>query len=474
MITVSYKCARWNSARSWMDCAWSAKVLGIEPVSNALINNHINTLRRTNMETSPQTAVSSDDIRSRLQNLQARLSRDGIVKVLPEPTTVSILLDIASVRFIVTWSDAGVVVKTTVSDADHWDFGFTVPESAWNEFAKPEPSPYNNTAQAIVAQFGMNIVSGDKVKWAQYTPFVERILFCLKPERDRGVAPRLPRKSAIKATYLTIDYGGREYRIYYEEAGSGIPMVCLHTNGSDSRQYKYMLEDPELQADFRMIAFDMPWCGRSKPPLGHRSERFQMTVDYYIGIIREFIKALGLDKPVLIGCSLGGDIILVIAGLISEEFRALCCLEGVLGANPKTPPRRAPWTRHMEVDHSMFLSTSVAGLMSPTSPQDMQDDVLWEYAQGGPGEYNGGAAMLADAMKSGVVKKLGKSKCPLYVFSGDYDYSAPPEMAKEAADRLGGEFVHLVNMGHFPMCEDPIKFKTYLMPVLTKIKKQKP
>ncbi len=54
--------------------------------------------------------------------------------------------------------------------------------------------------------------------------------------------------------------------------------------------------------------------------------------------------------------------------------------------------------------------------------------------------------MLADALKSGVAKTLGKTKCPLYVFSGDYDYSASPEMSKQVADQLGGEFVHSVNM----------------------------
>ncbi len=171
------------------------------------------------MKTSPRTAISleaqkenSQTVIKRLQSLQARLARDGIVTALPSPTTVSILLDIASVRFIVTWSDAGVAVKTTVSDADRWDFGFTVPESAWNEFAKPEPSPLNNTAQAMVAQFGEAIISGDKVKWAQYAPFLERILFCLKPERDRGVAPRLPRNSAIKATYGKRNFVGRDWR----------------------------------------------------------------------------------------------------------------------------------------------------------------------------------------------------------------------------------------------------------------------
>ncbi len=50
----------------------------------------------------------------------------------------------------------------------------------------------------------------------------------------------------------------------------------------------------------------------------------------------------------------------------------------------------------------------------------------------------------------------------------------PPELGKEAADLLGGEFIHMANKGHFPMCEDPIGFKSYLMPVLAKIKQRKP
>jgi hypothetical protein len=45
----------------------------------------------------------------------------------------------------------------------------------------------------------------------------------------------------------------------------------------------------------------------------------------------------------------------------------------------------------------MSLSTLVAGLMSmsPSSPQDLQDDVLREYGQAGPGVYNGDGAMVS-------------------------------------------------------------------------------
>ena len=87
-------------------------------------------------------------------------------------------------------------MSTTASDIspapdinDSWDFGFTVPASAWEEFAKVSPAPSHNTAQALVAQFGDGLIAGDRVKWAQYAPFLERILSCLKPTRDRGQVP---------------------------------------------------------------------------------------------------------------------------------------------------------------------------------------------------------------------------------------------------------------------------------------------
>ena len=117
----------------------------------------------------------------------------------------------------------------------------------------------------------------------------------------------------------------------------------------------------------------------------------------------------------------------------------------------------------------MFLSTWVAGLMSPGSPQDLQDDVLWEYGQSGPGVYNGDGAMVSSLQAIGPT--LTGAQCPLYVFSGDYDYSATPELSKAAAEQLNGEFIQMTGKGHFPMAEDPVGFKQYLLPVLDKIKR---
>ena len=43
--------------------------------------------------------------------------------------------------------------------------------------------------------------------------------------------------------YLRLDIAGKPHRLYVEEAGEGIPLVCLHTAGADSRQYRGLLND---------------------------------------------------------------------------------------------------------------------------------------------------------------------------------------------------------------------------------------
>ena len=70
----------------------------------------------------------------------------------------------------------------------------------------------------------------------------------------------------ITGRYVWVPYNGTEYRIFFEEAGQGIPMVCLHTAGTDSREWRHQLCDPAINANFRVIAIDIPRHGKSIPP----------------------------------------------------------------------------------------------------------------------------------------------------------------------------------------------------------------
>ena len=76
------------------------------------------------------------------------------------------------------------------------------------------------------------------------------------------------RSSRSSAAISTCEIDGVDYRIFFEEAGAGIPLLCLHTAGADSRQYRHLLNDRAVTNRYRVIAFDLPYHGRSNPPDG--------------------------------------------------------------------------------------------------------------------------------------------------------------------------------------------------------------
>ena len=45
----------------------------------------------------------------------------------------------------------------------------------------------------------------------------------------------------ILGRYLRVPIAGQACRVYFEEAGRGIPLVCLHTAGADARQWRHLL-----------------------------------------------------------------------------------------------------------------------------------------------------------------------------------------------------------------------------------------
>ena len=77
------------------------------------------------------------------------------------------------------------------------------------------------------------------------------------------------RLDPIVGRYLHVMLQERPHRLYFEEAGHGIPLVCLHTAGADGRQFRHMMTDAAITDAFRVIAFDLPWHGKSSPPADH-------------------------------------------------------------------------------------------------------------------------------------------------------------------------------------------------------------
>ena len=89
----------------------------------------------------------------------------------------------------------------------------------------------------------------------------------------------------INGKYLNLNINKQTNRIFFEENGNGIPLVCLHTAGSDSRQFRHLLNSKEITKNYRVIAFDLPWHGKSDPPANHMEVEYKLTTKAYMNII---------------------------------------------------------------------------------------------------------------------------------------------------------------------------------------------
>ena len=193
-------------------------------------------------------------------------------------------------------------------------------------------------------------------------------------------------KEPITGNYGNFNIDGVHHRIYWEEAGEGVPLVCLHTAGSDGRQYRALLNDKKLLKKFRVIVFDMPWHGKSSPPENSQVGHYKLSTESYISQIMSFIDGLELVKPVVMGCSIGGRIILHLAIHFPEKFRALI---GLQSAGHIDPYYDISWLHRQDVHGGEVCGGIAYGLMAPTSPDNDKFETMWHYMQGGPGIFKG-------------------------------------------------------------------------------------
>ena len=229
----------------------------------------------------------------------------------------------------------------------------------------------------------------------------------------------------------------------------------------------------EILADFRVIAFDLPWHGKSSPPAGWHKAEYKLTSRAYVDTIMAVVDALVLDKPVVMGCSIGGRIVLHLALEHAARFRALIGLESGAHADPYYD---LDWLHRPDVHGGEVCGAMISGLIAPTAPEADRWETIWHYMQGGPGVFKGDLHFYtADGDVRARVAEIDTGKCPLYLLTGEYDYSCTPDDTRELARRIkGAEATVMSGLGHFPMSEDPARFLGYLRPVLASIQKRDP
>lgn len=345
----------------------------------------------------------------------------------------------------------------------------------WQQILAARPTRFFNDVMSNVSTGNGLVLEGDPLAHAQYYAAAMRAIELLRP--DTADAPPLAREKgepgrfdAPVGRYVHLDLEGHDHRIYFEEAGQGIPILLQHTAGCHGSQWRHLFEFPEITDRFRLIAYDLPYHGKSLPPVSKAwwAKTYRLQGGFLRSIPLSLSDALELDRPVFMGCSVGGLLALDLAARHANRFRSVISLEGALHVGGSLGQYDLLW--HPQVS-SEYKARLMDGLMAPSSPTPYRRETSFVYASGWPPAFLGDLNYyleeydLRERAGSIDTKEVG-----VHILSAEYDYSSTLEMGRTAHAAIeGSTFTEMSGLGHFPMSENPEGFVEYLLPILDRI-----
>lgn len=362
------------------------------------------------------------------------------------------------------------------------DIRIAGPDSFWERalVARPEVG----FESLSVGQMHGAVIEGDFVRFlAPYQGALQRLFLVLRRAVAGDVTGPTTDLEPYRETdcavgrYVFVRNGEAEARVYYEEAGTGpITLVLQHTAGADSRQYRHILANPELQRRFRMIAWDLPSHGKSLPPIGSRwwEQAYKPSKQELLDWSTAIVTALKLDRPIYLGCSVGGQLALDLAAHHAEHYRAFIALNGwyeiLSRGRYNNDIHRNPSTS------TDFFASRILAATAPSAPQASAQEVYWVYRSNFPGVYAGDNDYFMnehDLREDGHLINTGKT--PVWVVTGEFDGSQLYPANGGAAVALnipGVEHIVLPGLGHFAPSDDPVRFSEAIIPILDRLVQQ--
>lgn len=260
--------------------------------------------------------------------------------------------------------------------------------------------------------------------------------------------------SGAETTGRYIDVGG--LRVHVEVAGSGRPIICFHAAGTDGALFRNVLAG--LSDRYRVIAVDAPAHGRSSPPEGGAFTRLEQFADF----LEATIAALELERPILLGCSLGANLTLELASRRPGAYAAVVSAQGA----DHTPNLNPDMVDLFAANGQLIVGQwghSLTG--SRTSPR-RRAEVEWVLSRATP------EVMVADLRCYNGFDARERTPlidCPVLLVRGDEDWLVPLAQVEATASRIPDvEIAELAGTGHHPMIENPQEFNEAVRGFLAK------
>jgi pimeloyl-ACP methyl ester carboxylesterase len=235
---------------------------------------------------------------------------------------------------------------------------------------------------------------------------------------------------------------------FVEMSGAGPSVFCIHTAGQSGVQWRSTLSGLGA-AGYRVIVPDLPGHGRSEPAVCGPVRDLGYYADWCIRVMDE----MSLERPYVLGCSIGGKIALDIAGRISDRLSGVIAMAAT--AQPDGLLSAAALERGIEDgaspsrgDRTYYGTLAACGRSTPTDRAEMiatmhrrEDHVVT-------------TADLIGWFTHDVRDRLAGISCPTLLVVGDDDFWLDVDQVRWTGRQIAGaRTVVLRGVGHYPMEE---------------------
>ncbi len=255
--------------------------------------------------------------------------------------------------------------------------------------------------------------------------------------------------------------------LFWVERGpqDGIPIVFLHGFPFNLEMWRDQME--KAGVDYRAIAYDLRGHGKSDVGDG------QYTIEGHVDDLLSLMTALKLDRPVIVGLSMGGYIALRALERAQERFRAavLCDTRSEADTNEGKLRRFAVIASIKKIGSESFAREMVKAIFAPGAEQHSPDAVgtiLRIIARTSPLSIAG--SQLALASRTDTTASLPSFRLPVLILVGEHDQTTPVEASRAMQERIQGAELHVVpGAAHMSNLENPSFFNERLMAFMSRV-----
>lgn len=246
-----------------------------------------------------------------------------------------------------------------------------------------------------------------------------------------------------------------DFRVYYEEHGSGDPVLLINGLGADHTAWA--LQTRYLAAFFRVLVFDNPGVGRTEGPRG------PYTTALFADVAADLLRHLGVVRAHVVGASMGGLIAQQVAVRHSRLVRSLVLHCSWWRADPYTQALIRSWQAFARAAGMLELSRQIwLWVFTPRFFEQRPETFAELERQLAEDPHAQTAEAFCDQAEACVaheaLEDVSAIAVPTLITVGDTDLLTPPAHSRALHERIGGVLHVWRDMGHAPFWEIPDEF----------------